>query len=175
MSKVGQGPALQRPVNFLARFAASPQFHKVFCDGMALVEETANYLDGPGRQDARGLDRHGAIAYATESMRLTTRLMQLASWLLLQRAVSQGELTDEAAAAEKHRINLGEIGAGAPVQGSDQLPPALQLLVQRSLHLHFRILRLDRLTVDERTPAAGTANPVASQVDRLQRVFVKAR
>jgi len=175
MSKVGQGPALQRPVNFLARFAASPQFHKVFCDGMALVEETANYLDGPGRQDARGLDRHGAIAYATESMRLTTRLMQLASWLLLQRAVSQGELTDEAAAAEKHRINLGEIGAGAPVKGSDQLPPALQLLVQRSLHLHFRILRLDRLTVEGRTMAPCTANPVASQVDRLQQLFVKAR
>ena len=174
MAELGQG-SVARPVNFLARFTASSQFHKVFCEGMGLVEETANYLDGPGRHDARSLDRHGAIAYATESMRLTTRLMQLASWLLLQRAVSQGELTDEAAAAEKHRINLGEIGAGAPVQGSDQLPPALQLLVQRSLHLHFRILRLDRLTVDGRPPAAGTANPVASQVDHLQQVFVKSR
>jgi regulator of CtrA degradation len=108
-------------------------------------------------------------------MRLTTRLMQLASWLLLQRAVSQGELTDEAAAAEKHRINLGEIGAGAPLNGSDQLPAALQLLVQRSLQLHFRILRLDRLIVDGRTPAVETANPVASQVDQLERVFAKAR
>jgi regulator of CtrA degradation len=175
MAEAGQGSALTRPVNFLARFAASPQFHRVFCEGMALVEETANYLDGPGRQDARGLDRHGAIAYATESMRLTTRLMQLASWLLLQRAVSQGELTDEAAAAEKHRIDLGEIGAGAPLCGSDQLPGPLQALVQRSLRLHFRIMRLDRLLVDGRTPPAGAANPVASQVDRLQRVFAKAR
>src|SRR6185312_5267246 len=93
-------------VDFLARFTSSSQFHKVFREGMGLVEETANYLDGPGRQDARSLDRHGAIAYATESMRLTTRLMQLASWLLLQRAVGQGEPTDEAAAAEKRRINL---------------------------------------------------------------------
>jgi regulator of CtrA degradation len=175
MAEAGQGSALARPVNFLARFAASPQFNRVFCEGMALVEETANYLDGPGRQDARGLDRHGAIAYATESMRLTTRLMQLASWLLLQRAVSQGELTDEAAAAEKHRIDLGEVGAGAPLCGSDQLPGALQALVQRSLRLHFRIMRLDRLIVDGRTPPAGAANPVASQVDRLQRVFAKAR
>ena len=67
-------------VDFMSRFTASEQFDKVFREGMGLVEETANYLDGPGRQDARLLDRHGAVAYATESMRLTTRLMQLASW-----------------------------------------------------------------------------------------------
>ena len=82
-------PAKASPVtvDFMSRFTASEQFDKVFKEGMGLVEETANYLDGPGRQDARLLDRHGAVAYATESMRLTTRLMQLASWLLLQRAL----------------------------------------------------------------------------------------
>src|SRR5947209_17660222 len=97
-------------VDFLARFTSSEQFEKVFQEGMSLVEETANYLDGPGRHDARVLDRHGAIAYATESMRLTTRLMQLASWLLLQRAVSQGELSEEAVVAEKRRHKPGQIG-----------------------------------------------------------------
>ena len=61
---------------------------------MGLVEETANYLDGQGRVDSRVLDRPGTIAYATESMRLTTRLMQLASWLLLQRAIGSGEVSD---------------------------------------------------------------------------------
>src|SRR5919205_3742186 len=104
--RVGHGKDDGGLVDFLARFTGSEQFEKVFREGMGLVEETADYLDGRGRNDARGLDRHGAIAYATESMRLTTRLMQLASWLLLQRAVGQGELTDEAAAAEKRRINL---------------------------------------------------------------------
>src|SRR6476660_3283744 len=112
MAEMGQGSAVGRPVNFLARFTASSQFHKVFKEGMALVEETANYLDGPGRQDARALDRHGAVAYATESMRLTTRLMQLASWLLLQRAIGTGEMSPEEAKKEKHRISLTDIGRG---------------------------------------------------------------
>src|SRR3954471_12727137 len=97
-------------VDFLARFTASEQFEKVFREGMGLVEETADYLDGQGRNDARELDRHGAIAYASESMRLTTRLMQLASWLLLQRALSSGEITEDAH-KEKHRISLAELGA----------------------------------------------------------------
>src|SRR6266508_1950805 len=124
-----QGESL---VDFLARFTSSEQFEKVFREGMSLVEETANYLDGQGRSDARGLDCHGAIAYATESMRLTTRLMQLASWLLLRRAVSSGEITSEDARKEKHRISLADIGAGHPLTGSGQLPEALSTLSKRS-------------------------------------------
>src|SRR5262249_13151338 len=132
-------------VDFLARFTSSEQFTGIFKEGMGLVEETANYLDGPGRQDARLLDRTGAIAYATESMRLTTRLMQLASWLLLQRAVSAGEITLAEASKEKHRINLSEIGPGHTLTGYDQLPVALKHLVDRSLRLHERIQKLDNM------------------------------
>src|SRR4026207_947897 len=113
-------------VDFLARFTASDQFAGIFKEGMGLVEETANYPDGPGRQDARLLDRTGAIAYATESMRLTTRLMQIASWLPPQRAVSAGEISIEDATREKHRINLTEIGAGHVLMGYDQIPSSLK-------------------------------------------------
>ena len=73
---------------------------------MALVEETASYLDGPGRQESKKLERSAALVYATESMRLTTRLMQLASWLLLHRAVKEGEMTLAQASKEKARSGL---------------------------------------------------------------------
>ena len=77
-----------QPVSFGERLANSQAFADLFRDGMALVEETATYLDGPGRAESKTLPRAGALAYATESMRLTTRLMQLASWLL---AAPRGE------------------------------------------------------------------------------------
>jgi hypothetical protein len=80
-------------VSFGERLASSQAFSNLFRDGMALVEETASYLDGPGRLESKKLDRNAALAYATESMRLTTRLMQLASWLLLHRAVKEGEMS----------------------------------------------------------------------------------
>ena len=73
---------------------------------MALVEETASYLDGEGRQDSKKLERSAALAYATESMRLTTRLMQLASWLLLHRAVKEGEMSLAQANKEKTKVKL---------------------------------------------------------------------
>ena len=161
-----------KTVDFLARFTASEQFEKVFKEGMGLVEETANYLDGPGRVDARVLDRHGAIAYATESMRLTTRLMQLASWLLLQRAISAGEMSMEEPAKEKRRISLTDIGAGHALTGSEQTPDSLKMLIGRSLRLHERIRKLDQMIAGEAEPFES---PVNQQFDRLAEVLKAAR
>ncbi len=99
-------------VSFANKLVSSESFKSLFRDGMTLVEETAAYLDGEGREDAKNLPRLGALAYATESMRLTTRLMQTASWLLLQRAVNEGELTQTEAASEKRKVHLSEQQTG---------------------------------------------------------------
>jgi regulator of CtrA degradation len=160
----------EKPVDFMARFASSDQFERVFREGMGLVEETADYLDGPGRKDARLLDRDGAIAYATESMRLTTRLMQLASWLLLQRAMQAGEITRDDALAEKRRISLEEVGAAAALPGSQTVPEGLASLISRSLRLHERILTLDRSLTPPVETEAGE-NPVSQQLDQLAKAF----
>src|SRR5438093_2040774 len=101
-------------VSFGERLAASQHFSDLFRDGMTLVEETAAYLDGPGRQDSKKLERAGALAYATESMRLTTRLMQLASWLLLHRAVKEGEMSLAQANKEKTKVKLSSTESDEP-------------------------------------------------------------
>lgn len=173
MSSDGVSPIT---VDFLSRFTASDQFDKVFREGMGLVEETANYLDGPGRQDARLLDRYGAIAYATESMRLTTRLMQLASWLLLQRAIGAGEMTPDEMRKEKHRVNLSDIGRGNPLNGAEQLPQALLDIVERSLVLHQRVLKFDAmLNMQAKADVGAVPSPVSSQIDRIAAVFSAGR
>jgi len=97
---------LSNYVNLAERFADSDRFKKLFQDGMALVEECAIYLDGRGRQTAKNLSRNSAMLYGSESMRLTTRLMQIASWLLLQRAANEGEMSREQLLEEKKKIRL---------------------------------------------------------------------
>src|SRR6201987_3992498 len=104
----------EQPVSFGARLAASSSFSGLFRDGMKLVEETASYLDGPGRKQSKQLDRAAALVYATESMRLTTRLMQLASWLLLHRAVNEGEMSLSQANKEKAKVKLSPIDPADP-------------------------------------------------------------
>jgi regulator of CtrA degradation len=159
-------------IDFLAKFTDSEQFEKTFKEGMGLVEETANYLDGDGRVDSRVLDRTGAIAYATESMRLTTRLMQMASWLLLQRAIASGEMNHDEALREKHRINLAEIGRGHDLKGGEQTPEGLKSLVDRSLRLLERIKTLDSML--NREPATNDdqpMSPINAQINMLERAF----
>src|SRR2546421_4119027 len=130
------------PVRFGQRLAGSQAFSGLFREGMALVEETAAYLDGPGRNESKLLERGGALAYATESMRLTTRLMQLASWLLLHRAVNEGEMSLAQANKEKSKVKLST-GDGGDADVIRQLPERLRELIDRSLSLQQRVRRLD--------------------------------
>src|SRR3712207_583283 len=85
-------------------FARSELFERTFQEGMELVEETAAYLDGAGRKESKLLSRNAALAYAGESMRLTTRLMQIASWLLVQRAVREGDMGVQEASQDRYRV-----------------------------------------------------------------------
>ncbi len=90
-------------------FARSELFERTFREGMELVEDTASYLDGDGRRESRLLSRAAALAYAAESMKLTTRLMQVASWLLVQRAVREGDMDPDAACDSRYRLTARTI------------------------------------------------------------------
>jgi regulator of CtrA degradation len=163
---------LAAPIPFVRRLAASEAFTALFKEGMALVEDTAAYLDGPGREESRRLARSVAVAYASESMRLTTRLMQVASWLLLQRAVNEGELTPAQAMSEKHRVRLADQGIGCGADLFEALPPTLKDFTLKSLRLQARVAHLDRSisAADDFAPAPR-ASAVAVQVERLRQAF----
>jgi regulator of CtrA degradation len=158
-------------VSFGAKFARSGQFKTVFREGMALVEAAAAYLDGEGRKEARKLRPPHSLAYATESMRLTTRLMQLASWLLIRRAVSEGELTPEQAVEEQRKIKL-PVAGDQPNRDLGALPERLRDLITRSLKLQERVVRLDQmLDFKQPAPAGEADHPLSSQLSRLREAF----
>lgn len=162
-----RGPGVESRVS---EFAASELFRRLFRDGMELVEETASYLDGAGREDAKRLGRSGALAYASESMSLTTQLMQCASWLLTQRAVAEGDMNPVEAAEQRYRLTPSRQKDALWPAGDDPCPPRLGDLALRASTLHERLSRLDRSLFDgDAAPAAP--NPVAGQMSRLNAAF----
>jgi regulator of CtrA degradation len=170
---MADNPAEAEPVRFGEKLASSQAFSGLFREGMTLVEQTAAYLDGPGRNEAKLLDRGAALAYATESMRLTTRLMQLASWLLLHRAVNEGEMSLAQANREKTKVRL----AGADPQDEAAvalLPNTLRELIERSIRLQERIRRLDA-TIHAADIDQPPANPVEGQLGLLKAAFERGR
>ncbi|MEI2733527.1 MAG: DUF1465 family protein [Rhodoblastus sp.] len=161
------------PVSFVERLAGSDAFKSLFKEGMNLVEEAAAYLDGPGRAEAKALPRMEALAYASESMRLTTRLMQLASWLLLQRAVNEGEMSQTQAASEKHKVKLSNQDMATAPEAFHRLPARLRDLVAHSMRLQARIVHLDQLLYAraEALMPPVASSPVADQIERLRTAF----
>jgi regulator of CtrA degradation len=165
------GASAQAPwrANVISDFARSELFDRTFQEGMNLVEETAAYLDGGGRQDSKLLSRNAALAYASESMRLTTRLMRVASWLLVQRAVREGDMAPEAACEERYRVDQEDADPGDN-EALHDLPLALLHLLDRSGRLYDRVRHLDRRMYVEPS-VEETPNAVLSQMDRLKGAF----
>jgi regulator of CtrA degradation len=161
--------SVSEAVCFGERIASSQVFADLFRDGMALVEETAAYLDGAGRRESKQLPRSAALAYATESMRLTTRLMQLASWLLLHRAVKEGEMSLAQANKEKAKVKLS-VGEHADEQNIKLVPERLRVLIVRSKALQSAIRRLDA-TMHAPPARLERANPVQRQIGLLRAAF----
>jgi regulator of CtrA degradation len=151
-------------------FARSELFERTFQEGMELVEETASYLDGEGRQESKLLSRNAALAYAAESMRLTTRLMQVASWLLVQRAVREGDMAPAAACEDRYRLNADDITKAEAEAARAELPRGLTRLADRAERLYERVRHLDRRMYLE-SQTEEPANAVRSHLDKLRSAF----
>jgi regulator of CtrA degradation len=159
-------------VSFAGRAANSSQFKALYAEGMSLVEETAAYLDGPGRAASKVLPRLATVLYAAESMRLTTRLMQMASWLLLQRAVNNGEMSHDQVVSEKSKVRLDGFNVDKTAPGWGDLPEAFRDLVERSLRLQNRVAILDReIYRPNEAIIPDNENGVRAQLDLLRTAF----
>ena len=150
-------------------FVASKVFNSLFASGMELVEETALYLDEDGKNAARTLPRAEALNYASVSMRLTTRLMQIASWLLVLRAVRDDEMSENEAGLEKYRIGQGDT-AHLGDDAMAGLPERMIGLIKETDTLYARVVRIDReLFTQEPTQVFG--EDAAGQLAALRSAF----
>lgn len=165
-------------IKLAERRVFSPSFKPLYNEGMGLVEQAAEYLDGAGRVEAKKLSRLAATLYAAESMRLTTRLMQIASWLLLQRAANSGEMTRDQVASEKSKVRLDTASAHDDAAGWNELPGDFVDLVRRSLRLQAHVRRMDEEIYGNGTTvvpvqAMRRSNPVSDQISLLNTAFAR--
>jgi regulator of CtrA degradation len=120
----------------LQRFINSPLFYRIFDQTIALVQEVSGYLEGAGRVDLVGLDAQASALYQSETVRLSSLLMQISSWLLAQRSFYRGDTEV-----------LGHIALSDVEHPSQEslmtLPLRMVVLGERTRMLHQRIMHLD--------------------------------
>lgn len=152
--------------------ASGKVFDRVFSEGMALVEETASYLDGLGRKQSQALPREAGLTYAAWSMEVSTRLMQAASWLVMQKSVREGDMSLLEAGNPKYRLSNDQPPLDVSAQTGRGLPERFLALVARSEALYEQICRLDHALYVERPPS-GPPSAVSDQWVKLQRAAEK--
>ncbi|MDX5359879.1 MAG: DUF1465 family protein [Alphaproteobacteria bacterium] len=153
------------------QFASSAVFYKTFDEAMALVQETAAYLDGQGRFESQDLGRDCALVYAAESMRLTTRLMQVSSWLLAQRALQKGQIAFAEASGPKYRLSMPEPSVAPNPRILSQLPDRFVTLVSRSRRLYARVKRIDTRLYCDGARLSVAEPPLAHHIRRIEAAF----
>lgn len=133
----------------------------LYVEAMVLADEARAYFDSSARDDRLSLDPLVRIGFACESLKVTTRLMQVIAWLMTQRAVAAGELSKGQAAGSERR--LGE----APDTDEEllpRLPDAAVALIRATRELYERVRRIEDGAAPEPQPS-----PARSLLSRLQR------
>lgn len=109
---------------------------------LKLVTRTADFVGAVRAGAVGGFDFGVGAAYTVESMRHTTRLMQVMAWLFTQRAVDSGEMTADEARDPKYRLGAAEICLAHPVSGTEQLPRSFREMMDQSDQIYRRIRRI---------------------------------
>jgi regulator of CtrA degradation len=136
----------------------------LYVEAMVLADEARSYFDRNGREERLALDPIARVGFSCESLKVTTRLMQVIAWLLTQRAVEAGEISPAQARTQARR--LGEAAESDP-SAIEKLPTGAASLVQASQELYARVRRLDEGSgqVEPQT------SPARTLLSRLERSF----
>jgi len=76
----------------------------LYLEAMLMADEARSYFDGRDVAEDGMDDPLRRVAFACESLKVTTRLMHIIAWLLSQRAWQRGEIGDADLSDEKYRL-----------------------------------------------------------------------
>jgi regulator of CtrA degradation len=120
-------------------------FGKTYGEAMSLLLEARDYLTYAEPMDRDVLSPLDRLRLCCETMRLTARLTEIMAWLLAQRAVHAGEMSQEEALGQQRALAEFEVCINELDPADTAMPRGLVSLLARSRALYIRVARLDEL------------------------------
>lgn len=114
----------------------------VFNETMQLLADAHEYFCLFGDDDQKRIDTSLKTLYSCEMSRITLRLSSIMTWIMVQRAVFSGKIVAEEA-AERYGLDFQEVCMVDNRMLHGVLPSYVCYLLDRSLELYERVLRLD--------------------------------
>ncbi|MCI4589918.1 DUF1465 family protein [Sphingobium sp. BYY-5] len=149
----------------------NPGLHRRLVDGlygeaMMMADEARSYFDGVAQGDKDIQEPLRRVAFACESLKVTTRLMHIIAWLLSQRAWQRGEIGDADLTDEKYRLGRATLTDVAQVA---DFPFPARALIEASQDLYNRVARLQARL--DRDSVLSDPGPARALLDRLNTAF----
>jgi regulator of CtrA degradation len=116
-------------------------FGKTYDEALGLLVAARDYVALSERPNKARLEMADRLRLCCETMRMTARLTQIMAWLMAQKAIYAGEMTQDELVQKQGP--LAEIRICMDPGQVDGLPKPLIGLLQRSHNLYLRIARLD--------------------------------
>jgi len=111
-----------------------------------LLKSTHDYIKWQAPLDIENRGYQETFKVSCEAMRITVRVTQIIAWLMLQKAVLEGDLTRDEVLSDEFQVLRGQTCLESSSESDSQLPPRLRELLKESREFYFRILRLDQLS-----------------------------
>jgi len=131
--------------------------HSLYTEVMILADEARAYFERHHKNDSVAPEL--AIAFSCESLKVTTRLMHSIAWLLSEKAIYSGEVSE--ADLDNHDRNLGYAPESDP-ESVKTLSAQAQYLVSESEVIYSRLQRINKQILSE--------NPQAVHQDLLNKL-----
>lgn len=115
----------------------------LYAEALGLADEARGYFSQAGQDDRLDLEPMERVLFSCESLKVTTRLMHVISWLMVGKAVAAGEMTPEEASVPERRLGFVEESNEVREPRLTQLPSQARALVRRSVDLYERVSRIE--------------------------------
>ncbi len=132
----------------------------LYCEALLLADEARSAFE----DDDANMSAREALVFSCESLKVTTRLMQVIAWLLNQKAYRAGELSLDQLYDESRALGYAVASDDALIS---LLPVPSRILARSSEDLYYRVLRISGRLI-ERYQAA---QPVHDMRHRIERAF----
>ncbi len=119
----------------------------IFNETLALLLETHEYFNRYGRINQRKISEHNRMLYSREMSRITIRLSSVMAWLMAQKAVASGQISQQVA-TENYRLDCKETCLEQTEEAKYILPDSMNQLLSESYRIYSRVNRLDEQMAD---------------------------
>lgn len=146
----------------LSQPITSHVLHSLYTEVMILADEARAYFE---RQHEASVAPELAVSFSCESLKVTTRLMHSIAWLLSEKAIFSGEISEAQMLMHERQLGFAPASDHKLVQ---DLPAQAQYLVSESEVIYDRLKRINgQMMTDhqQNTPFHHV------MLDRLQKAF----